>query len=224
MGNKNWTFDVPNNKYIVTVPAPFGYMDDLAQMKESAKTNALNSLKKQVSSMVNVDQEKVKKIEALMNVELEKGQIKTKATEILTKKMAEIVAGSQLAEKYSQQIKIAKKLYNMNPKTLKTGQVRGKLNEYKVTFKNMDSVTKIKTGCSAQVPSKLSSAMKKLGIPVTKYSTGKQKLCGALQKLSKIKKMRDDWNQTSKNGVQLVNKYIKNKPKFKGKKEVYNFG
>ena len=223
MGKKNWTFDVPNGKYMVTVPAPFGYMDDLAQMKESAKTNALNNLKKQVSSMVNVDQEKVKKIEALMNVELEKGQIKTKAKEMLTAKMTEIIAGSQLAEKYSQQIKIAKKLYNLDPKTLNSGQIRGKLNEYKVTFKNMDSATKIKTGCSAQVPSKLSSAMKKLGIPVSKYSTGKQKLCGALQKLSSIKKMRDDWKQTSKNGLQLVNKYIKNKPSFKGKKRGVQF-
>ncbi|MGK0293010.1 MAG: hypothetical protein ACI9U1_001400 [Porticoccaceae bacterium] len=41
----------------VTVPAPFGYLDQIAQMKSNAKQNLMNQLENEVGSLLDLDQQ-----------------------------------------------------------------------------------------------------------------------------------------------------------------------
>ena len=39
----------------VTIPAPFGYLDELTEMKDAAAQNAMNSLQNQIADMLGID-------------------------------------------------------------------------------------------------------------------------------------------------------------------------
>jgi hypothetical protein len=49
----------------VTVPAPFGYLDQVAQMKDAAKQNLANQVKTQVAQMLNIDQQTMTALQTL---------------------------------------------------------------------------------------------------------------------------------------------------------------
>jgi hypothetical protein len=49
----------------VVIPAPFGYLDQLTQMKEKAKQNAVDEVKKRLVNLINIDAETQQKIQTL---------------------------------------------------------------------------------------------------------------------------------------------------------------
>lgn len=217
-------FDIPNGGITMTIPAPFGYLEHLDQFKEKKKQQAYNKIVKKITDTTGIEKEQLEKIKNLASMKMTKADMQKKAQEIITAKLKEMAEKTKFAKKYTEQIEIAKTLYDMNPKTLKVGSARKEFNEFKVSFANMDKITKIKTLCNKQIPPRLTKAMKRIGVPLDNYASKKTELCNVLRKFGEIQKMYEDWKHVSKDGLHLANEFRKNQPKFKGKKRTVQFG
>ena len=217
-------FDIPGGGITMTVPAPFGYLEHLDQFKEQKKQQAYNKIVKKITDTTGIEKAQLEKIKNLASMKMTKADMQKKAQEMVTAKLKEMAEKTAFAKKYTEQIEIAKTLYHLNPKTLKVGSPRKAFKEFKVSFANMDKITKIKTLCSKQIPPRLAKALTRIGVPLDHYASKKTELCNVLRKFGEIQKMYEDWKHVSKDGLHLANEFRKNKPKFKGKKRTVQFG
>jgi hypothetical protein len=217
-------FDIPDGGITMTVPAPFGYLEHLDQFKEEKKLQAYNKIVQKISDTTGIEKEQLEKIKNLASMKMTKADMQKKAQEMVTAKLKEMAEKTAFAKKYTEQIEIAKTLYNISPKELKPGSPRKGLKEFKVSFANMDKITKIKTLCNTQIPPRLAKALTRIGVPLDHYASKKTELCSVLRKFGEIQKMYEDWKHVSKDGLHLANEFRKNKPKFKGKRRTVQFG